>query len=271
MSPSATQPVPIGIEVRGLSVVRHQRRILEDVNLDAPRGAVTAIIGPNGSGKTTLLKAIAGLGTFQGSVHIDGCSAGSPGSGTPRIGYVPQRTLLETPFSVERVVALGRFAGRSPFAALTHADREAIERALERSSTTALRARDFTTLSGGERQRVLLARALATGANTLLLDEPTSAQDIAMGLTMTNTLRELATAGATVLVVLHNLAEAREVADHAVLLKAGRVTHRGSGLDITRREPVLDTFGVEVLERASIGLRLAGPHAVVSPTSEVPS
>lgn len=173
-----------------------------------------------------------------------------------RIAYVPQRTQLEAPLPVEVVVGHGRFAkgkgpmGREPGAA------EAVSAALAATGTELLRKRPFTSLSGGERQRVLLARALATGAQTLLLDEPTSAQDVAQGLVMGQTLRELAEKGSTILIVLHDLRQVRELADYAVLLREGRIAGSGSSLEVTGDEPIRDVFGVRVIEGAGLGLSL---------------
>ncbi len=232
--------------------------VLHGLSFRAPAGAVTALLGANGSGKTTALRAVAGLMDHGGQVSLGPTRLDA----LPRqeravnIAYVPQRTQLDAPLPVEVVVGHGRFLKRTGHMRRDVGAAEAVDAALAATGTEALRKRAFTSLSGGERQRVLLARALATGARTLLLDEPTSAQDVAQGLLMARTLRDLAQHGTTILIVLHDLRQVRELADHAILLREGLVVGAGSALQITSDAPIRDVFGVRVTEGAGLGLAL---------------
>ena len=245
------------IQVSGLSA-RYGRgqNVLHDVEFEARTGAVTALLGPNGSGKSTLLRAICGLVPYTGEVHVDGERARSLSRTelARRVAFVPQNSQLQTPLLVKDVVQQGRFAAKG---------RGKVERAMERAAATPFRDRPFTALSGGERQRVLLARALATGASTLLLDEPTSAQDGRHGRWMGGTLRSLAASGVAVVVVLHDIREVRTFADHAFLLSEGRVVRSGTSLDVTAAAPIRDVFAVEVVENGSLGFTL--PEARTEP------
>ncbi|MGD2019318.1 MAG: ABC transporter ATP-binding protein, partial [Planctomycetota bacterium] len=170
-----------GLEVSGLRA-RYRRGpdVVRGVDLVAPRGAITALLGPNGSGKSTLLKAVVGLVDSEGEVRLDGADLRglAADARARRLAYVPQRSLLAAPLLVHSVVAQGRFPHRRGLSAPTEEDRKAVQGALEDADIAHLACRPFTELSGGEQQRVLLARALATGADVLLMDEPTSAQDV---------------------------------------------------------------------------------------------
>lgn len=247
-----------GLEVSGLCVGYGGGDVVHDVSLCIPAGSITALLGPNGSGKSTLLKAIAGVLPYRGKVCVEATALEglSARERAKTIAYVPQRTLLRTSLRVERVIAQGRFAASATYGLTSSVHRDAVERAVEAASIGHLVHRSFTTLSGGERQRVLLARALATGAKTLLLDEPTSAQDVANGLVMAATLRSIAASGTTILAVVHDLREVREIAHSAALLSGGRIVQRGTALSATQSAPVRDVFGVDVLEGASLGFRL---------------
>lgn len=248
-----------GLRVRGLDAgYARGPKVLFDVDLEARPGAVTALLGPNGSGKSTLLKALVGLVPCTGTIELDGerFDGLDVRERARRLAYVPQRTQLAARLEVRAVVELGRFAHRDVFARRTDTDRDAVDRALDEAGVRDLEHRRFTELSGGEQQRVTLARALATGASTLVLDEPTSSQDVRHVLELHATLRALADRGRTVLVVLHDLGEVRRHADRAVLLERGRVRVAGATGEIVRADHVRATYGVELEEGGGLGYRL---------------
>ncbi|QDU86544.1 Iron(3+)-hydroxamate import ATP-binding protein FhuC [Planctomycetes bacterium Pla163] len=248
-----------GLRVRGLDAAYARGpKVLFGVDLVAEPGLVTALLGPNGSGKSTLLKALVGLVPSTGAIELDGERFGALGlrERARRLAYVPQRTQLAARLTVRAVVELGRFAHRDPFARSSAGDDEAVAGALDEAGVAELAERRFTELSGGEQQRVLLARALATGAETLLLDEPTSSQDVRHVLELHGTLRRLADRGRTVLVVLHDLAEVRRHADRAVLLDGGRVHAAGTADEIVRDDRIGAVYGVQLIEGAGLGYRL---------------
>ncbi|MFW2386994.1 MAG: ABC transporter ATP-binding protein [Polyangiales bacterium] len=255
----------LGLRASGLSVTLGGRTVLNGIDLEASPGEVLALLGPNGAGKSTLLKALAGLLPYNGRVEIGDSDVGllSPRDRALRISYVPQRSLLRSALSVEEVVALGRYVHGGSFGGISKNDQEAIDHALETAHADALRDRIFTQLSVGEQQRVLLARALASDAPILLLDEPTAALDVGEGMAVLRLIRKLAARKHTLIVVLHDLADARSTTDRALLLKEGRVVEQGDTQDVVSAEPIRAVYGVKLVENARIGFE-------AEPTSDEP-
>jgi len=245
----------LGLRARGLSVTLSGRTVLRDIDLEAHPGEVLALLGPNGAGKSTLLKALAGLLPYEGRVEIaeTDVAALSPRDRARRISYVPQRSLLRSALSVEEVVALGRYVHGGSFGGMSKSDKEAIDHALLTAHADALRDRIFTQLSVGEQQRVLLARALASDAPILLLDEPTAALDVGEGMAVLRLIRTLAARKHTLIVVLHDLADALSTTDRALLLKDGRVVEQGDTREVISAEPIRAVYGVKLIEKARIG------------------
>jgi iron complex transport system ATP-binding protein len=243
------------VKASGLRVSLGGRPVLHGVDLEANPGEVLALLGPNGAGKSTLLKALAGLVPYQGRIELGDSEVESlaPHRRARRVSYVPQRSLLRSALLVEEVVALGRYAHREGLGGLSKVDKEAIDHALRTAHADVLRNRNFTQLSVGEQQRVLLARALASDAPILLLDEPTAALDVGEGMAVLRLIRELAARRHTIIVVLHDLADARSSTDHALLLKEGRVVERGATADVVAPGPIRAVYGVELIEDARIG------------------
>lgn len=245
----------LGLRARGLSVTLGGRTVLHDVDLEAHPGEVLALLGPNGAGKSTLLKALAGLLPYEGRVEIaeTDVAALSPRDRARRVSYVPQRSLLRSALSVEEVVALGRYVHGGSFGGMSKSDKEAIDHALLTAHADALRDRIFTQLSVGEQQRVLLARALASDAPILLLDEPTAALDVGEGMAVLRLIRTLAARKHTLIVVLHDLADALTTTDRALLLKDGCMVEQGQTREVISAEPIRAVYGVKLIENARIG------------------
>lgn len=245
----------LAVKASGVSVALGKRTVLRGVDLEAHPGEVLALLGPNGAGKSTLLKALAGLIAFEGRIALGDADIGAlaPDERARRISYVPQRSLLRSALSVDEVVALGRYAHRGAFGGLSKNDKEAIDHALQTAHAEVLRDRIFTQLSVGEQQRVLLARALASDAPILLLDEPTAALDVGEGMAVLDLIRRLAARQHTIIVVLHDLADARSTTDRAILLKEGRVVERGDTQDVVSLESIREVYGVTLIENARIG------------------
>ena len=213
--------------------------ILAEVDLAIGRGEFLGLIGPNGSGKSTLLKIILGLlRPTEGDVRLFGEPAARCGDRW-RIGYVPQRLSTfdaQFPATVAEVVGMGRFARLGPFRRPQAADRAAVARALASVGMTGFSDRRIGQLSIGQQQRAFIARALATEAELLILDEPTAAVDAATQEEFYHLLEGLNhDQGMTIVLVEHDLAMvAAHVASIAVLNR--RIVFRGTPAEYAARD-----------------------------------
>jgi zinc transport system ATP-binding protein len=178
---------------------------LENVSFTIQPLDFVSAVGPNGGGKTTLLKLMLGLVRPQkGTVRVFGKS---PEAARRRIGYVSQQFEFDAmfPIRVIDVVLMGRLTGSLLGSRYRQADRKAAVKALHEVDLSDLRDRHISELSGGQRQRVLIARALATEPELLLLDEPTAHVDVAAQDELFNFLHQL-NQRLTVLIVTHDVA-----------------------------------------------------------------
>ncbi|PIM73348.1 ABC transporter [Streptomyces sp. JV178] len=220
-----TEPV---ISLRGVRAELGSRTVLRGIDLTVNRGEVVALLGANGSGKSTAVRTVIGqVPVTDGEIEL---------FGTPRrrfrdwrrLGYVPQRTTAAggVPATVTEVVASGRLS-RARLGILRKADHEAIRRAIDLVGL-ADRAKDsVNALSGGQHQRVLIARALASEPELLIMDEPMAGVDLASQEVLARTLRGEVARGTTVLLVLHELGPLEPLIDRAVVLRDGCVLHDG--------------------------------------------
>jgi len=161
------------------------------------------------------------------------------------MGYLPQGNIFHWPMPVEAIVGLGRYPHGDPFAAPTDADRIAVREALAETATQDFAHRPVTTLSGGERARVALARALATQAPLLLVDEPTVSLDVRHQLVVMQLLRKAARNGGGVLAVVHDLALAARFADRVLVMQDGRIVAHGAPAGTLDPARIAEVFGVE--------------------------
>lgn len=210
------------IDAKNLTYVRNGERLFSDFTFSIKPGSYTAVIGPNGGGKTTLLKVLLGLlSPTAGQVRIFGKSATST-EARRRIGYVPQRGgLIELTFPAtsEEVVNAGRTQVLGLWRRFGAADARAVDRAFDIMNIEHLRRRTIGSLSGGERQRVLLARALASNADILALDEPVDGLDPESREEFYGALRRINKEGKTVLFVTHDVHRLSKEADSAICLR----------------------------------------------------
>jgi len=216
-----------------LEAVRLQdRAVLHAQRLSLPEGGWTAVVGPNGAGKSTLLRALAGLLPVDGRLALrDRPLPAWPARERARaLSWLGQNEPVPEAASAQDVVMLGRLPHQGWLAPASEDDRRAVERAMRRVHCWDWRARALAELSGGERQRVLLARALATEAPVLLLDEPLAHLDPSHQADWISLVRELAREGRSVLAVLHELNVALQ-ADRLLVMHAGRARHLGGAAE----------------------------------------
>lgn len=249
-----------------LALQRAGHTLLDTPGFELEAGRVHAVLGPNGAGKSTLLHALAGLTpTLAAKVRLNDLAL-------PRweaLALARHRALLTQShhmpfdFSVPDVVRLGRYPhGQHP-----HPDEpQLVSRCLARTDAQAFIHRRYGQLSGGEKARVQLARMLAQISTTppnlttpgtpqaqrwLLLDEPTAALDLAHQHAVMNLLREMASEGIGVLVVLHDLNLALRYADSVLVLAGGRLQTQGPPAQVLTAALVASVWGVTVETGAS--------------------
>ena len=229
------------LRCRHLTVTYGGHTALRDVDLDLPRGAVTAIIGPNGSGKSTLLAALAGVLTpTTGEVEVLG---GRPASKRRQLAFVLQTTVANwaVPLTVRETVRMGAYGRRGAFAPLRAEDRAAVEEAMDRLDIRDLADRQLVELSGGQRQRAYVAQGLAQRADVLLLDEAITGLDLVSLDTIDEVIRAEAAAGRTVVLTTHDVGTAGE-ADHVVLL-ATELVAAGNPAQALQPELLAQAYG----------------------------
>jgi ABC-type Mn2+/Zn2+ transport system ATPase subunit len=197
---------------------------LKDISLEVTEGEFVGIIGPNGSGKTTLCRAVLGLmPPIEGSLQILDCACEELRCHhRARIGYLPQKGLLEQnfPITVLEAVIMGRYGALGLFKRPTRRDRDIALGALSDVGMADHQNTALGHLSGGQQQRVLIARALAQQPQILLLDEPTTGIDLVTQHSVLDLIRRLhADLGLTILLVTHDINMIRHLVDRLVLLK----------------------------------------------------
>ena len=231
----------------GVTVRLGGREALREVDLALEPGRFTVVVGPNGAGKTTLLRCLAGLiQPDRGTVTLNGDNlrqmTGS--SRAKAIAYLAQNGTVAWPIPVASVVALGRLPHGEKPDSLTPAGREAVAAAIASVGLRGFESRAATELSGGERARVLLARALATRAPVLLVDEPVAALDPRHELVVLSVLKAHAEAGAVVVAIMHNLTLAARFADEIVLLDGGRLVAHAAPAEVLTPHRLAASFGI---------------------------
>jgi manganese transport system ATP-binding protein len=237
------------IEVTGVTVRYGDVLALDEVSLSVRPGRVCGLLGTNGSGKSTLFKTVLGLvPTDHGRVSVLGhTSAAARRKGL--LGYVPQSEQVDWafPVRVRDVVMMGRYGHMGPRRRPRPADRQAVDRALARTDLTDLADRQIGALSGGQRKRAFVARAIAQGADVLLLDEPFAGVDKRSEATIVDLLLTLRQDGTTLLVSTHDLAQVPTLCDEAVLLQRRLIAH-GTPEEVLRPEVLMEAFGVHADE-----------------------
>jgi iron complex transport system ATP-binding protein len=227
---------------------------LKPVSFEIKSGSFAVLTGPNGSGKSTLFSLINGLvKPVGGTVAVDGREISTiPSKERARImGMVPQINKITFDYTVEEMVAMGRYPYQALFSGESKTDREAVDHVIDRLELAGYRTRSIQSLSGGEYQRVLLARVLVQQTEILLLDEPGNHLDLKHQTMLLNLLKEEVNRGKTVVAVLHDLNQALYYADCGMLLKDGECVRSGNPGDFLTRSTIKDVFGVSMKEYQS--------------------
>lgn len=236
------------LSASGVGVTINGRRIVEDIDLELHHGEIIALVGPNGCGKSTLLSGLTGLRPLSaGTVTLDGTDLSEIGAlELARLrALVTQSGRTDIPFLVHEVVEMGRFPwSRTPQAAESAA---IVNEAMTECDLLEIRDRPFSQLSGGQQARVSLARALAQHSNILMLDEPTAALDIHHQERVLGLLSKRRSAGAAILMVVHDLSLAAAYADRVLLMKAGKLVAAGPTASVMTAERLSTIYNHPVL------------------------
>ena len=250
------------VQLRGVSCGYEKQEVLSDVTLGIMQGDFVGLLGPSGSGKTTLLRTVLGaVDVYQGQVLVEGVDIGQR---RPRVGYVPQLETIDWnfPVTVQEVVMMGRTMENRLFPWYRRQDRMLANEMMESLGISGLARRHIRELSGGQQQRVFLARALVSGPQILLLDEPTSGVDIKTRDDVMHLLHELNHQGITIIMTTH---EINAVAVHLpwVVCLNGRILAEGPPSEVITSETLKLTYGADmpVIHYQGMTLVAESPHS----------
>jgi iron complex transport system ATP-binding protein len=239
------------LSVRNITIHYGECAVVEGVSFALEAGKIIALLGANGAGKTTLLKSLnAGLPTSAGEITLDGKQIDKLARReiARKIAVIAQENETKFPVSVLEFVLSGRFAHGAAFGWETENDLRIALDCLEACDLKNYESRLMNRLSGGERQRVILARALATEAKILLLDEPTANLDLAHQAMMFRLINERCkNSNYSAVLITHDLNLASEFADEILLLKNGRIIAKGKPDAVLTAGNLMEVFGVKVL------------------------
>lgn len=232
------------VDLRNLEIGYERVPLLEPINLKLSQGEFWGVVGPNGSGKTTLLKTLLGLiRPLSGEVSF-------PAGKAPAFGYVPQAGTIDTiyPVTAREVVELGRAARYGITRRLRPKDKEAIQKALAQTEADSYADRPYRDLSGGQKQRVLLARALATDPEILLLDEPISGMDLAGETAIMELIRQLGREkNLAIVMISHALSVVANYAEKLLLLDRNhKKTLQGPVREVLQPEKLKALYGIPI-------------------------
>ncbi len=236
------------IELKNVCSGYGGRTILQDISVSFPQKSVTILLGSNGCGKSTLLKTALGLvPASSGSILYDGQEIRHMSLRTiaQKAAYLSQTRNIPN-ITAGRMVLHGRFPYLSYPRHYSRADREIVRQALERTGSLDLGERQMSELSGGQRQKIYISMALAQQAQTIFMDEPTTYLDVRHQLDTMRIAREVAQAGAAVVLVLHDLSLALRFGDQIAVLDQGRLAQLGTPEEVFASGVLDRVFDVRV-------------------------
>ncbi len=228
------------ITLESLAIGYDGQAVLSGISLAIARGSFTAILGANGTGKSTLLKTLLGLQpAVSGQIKIQ------PPAG---FGYVPQATQFDPlyPLTGFDVALMGTFGRVGPMRFPSRAEKDFVRDCLRATAAEGFAQKKFSQLSGGQKQRVLIARALATKPEILVLDEPTAGVDVAATKSLLEFISQIhEERKLTVLLVTHDLPLVKKHAQQIIWLHDGAVLH-GTVAELFTPERMAEIFEMEV-------------------------
>jgi ABC-type Mn2+/Zn2+ transport system ATPase subunit len=232
------------ITLDSLAIGYDGQPVLSGISLAIARGSFTAILGANGSGKSTLLKTLLGIQPpLAGRIQFS-----APAGAAPIFGYVPQFAQFDPLYLVSGhdVALMGVYGRVGPGRLVPQRERRFVRECLQATGAEDFARKQFAELSGGQKQRVLIARALATRPDILVLDEPTAGVDTAATQALLSFISQLhQERGLTILLVTHDLPLVRRHAQQVIWLHEGKVL-TGTAADLLRSERLAEVLDIEI-------------------------
>lgn len=239
----------MSIDVEHLSFSYGSHHVLRDLSFRIPDNTLVNVLGPNGVGKSTLFRCILCLNnSWTGSIRVNGKDLRSISirERASEVAYIPQSHSSTYAYDVLDVVLMSAGGGIGLFSTPKRMHVDRAWDALERVGIAHLGHRSYTQISGGERQLVLIARAIAQNARTIIMDEPTSALDYGNTVRVLSTVRQLAREGMSIVQSTHQPDQAFLYADQTLVINDGRVHAFGSPKDVITKELVSTIYDVDV-------------------------
>ena len=260
----------MSITVENLSFSYGSREILHGLSFDIPDGTLVNVLGPNGVGKSTLFRCILGLnGGYTGTILINGKDLRdlSIRERAREVSYIPQTHSSVYDYEVLDVVLMATGSELRMLSNPSCAQRRRAYEALERVGIGDFAHRAYTQISGGEQQLVLIARAIAQNARTIVMDEPTSALDYGNTVRVLSCVRQLAREGLSIVQSTHNPDHAFLYSDKTLVLRDGRVDAYGDPRDVITSELISGLYSIDVEVNSLYGDKVR----VCVPVSELDS
>ena len=236
------------IQLKNVCAGYEGKTVLHNADVTFEKGKITVLVGPNGCGKSTLLKSIVRIVKHsKGEIIVNGTSVEklSTRELAKNVAYLAQNKKAPD-ISVQKMVLHGRFAHLSYPRKYGKQDMEIARNALEWAGMEEESQTMVSKLSGGMQQKVYIAMALAQDADTILMDEPTTYLDLVHQIRLMEMVRRLANEGKAVVMVLHDLAQALEIADQVIVMKKGEIIARGSAEEVYECGSLEKAFGVKI-------------------------
>lgn len=250
--------------------------VINGLDMQVDHGEIMCVLGKNGAGKTTLFRSILGsLPLLGGRIEMDSRNLSSMSriQIAKRIAYVPQSHVPPFPFTVRQVVEMGRVSHMKIYSTPSRRDREAAEAALKVLGMESFAEQPYTELSGGERQLVLIARAIAQGADYLIMDEPSSSLDFGNQVRVMELIRKLAAEGHGIIMTTHHPDQVFMAESRCTVISGRDHYISGRAEEILTAELMKEIYGIEtrVITSVSDSGRKARSVAAFGSIDEGPS